>query len=219
MSKELNKPRIVIGTHNLFKIQEVNFFLDGLDIVQLSLTALPTIPEIIEDGETLLDNANKKAQVISGFTNHLVIATDAGVAIPALKDWDYRIPRRNLGENATGYERAARLLELMSGLCDDQRIATYQMALSLASRGEILWSREFFGYQGRIVEQTDLTNILTNREIGRLWYVDQFATTEDRLTEEQCLLLRSAQLPVKRDLQNFLRQFFRSRSRAAQSTP
>lgn len=218
MSKE-HKPRIVIGTHNLFKIQEVNFFLAGLDIVQLSLTALPTIPEIVEDGETLLDNANKKAEVISQFTNHLVIATDAGVAIPALKDWDYRTPRRNLGENANGQERAAKLLELMSGLCGDDRIATYQMALSLASCGRILWAKEFFGYQGQIVEQADLTNIPTNREIGRLWYIPEFANTEDHLTDEQCLKLRSSQLPVKRDLQKFLRQFFRSRSQPAQSTP
>lgn len=207
MSKESNKPRIVIGTHNLFKIQEVSYFLQGLDVVCINLTALPTLPEIIEDEKTLRGNANKKAQIISGYTNHLVIASDAGVDIPALKGWDYRTPKRNLGEDATGPERAARLLELMSGLSGDDRKARYQMALSLAHHGQVLWSREFFGYEGCIVQEADLEKIPRNREIGRLWYIEQFNATEDCLTEAQRQKLRTHQAPVRKSLQRFVRKY------------
>jgi XTP/dITP diphosphohydrolase len=206
MSKESNK--LVIGTHNLFKIQEINFFLDGLPVSLINLSDLPPLPEIVEDGQSLLDNANKKARIISGHTHDLVIASDAGVAVPALPNWDYRTPKRNLGEKSTPIERIHKMMQIISELDGPNRRVVYTMALSLASRGEVLWAKEFLGYEGQIVTQPDLTEVGIDHWMGRMWYVEEFGKTEDKLSEQERIQLRNPQVEVKQELQQFIHKYF-----------
>lgn len=202
MSKESNS--IVIGTNNAFKVQEINFFLDGLSINTIPLSDLPTFPEIIEDGDTLLENAVKKGLAISAYTEHLVITSDAGWDVPALTAWDYRRPKRNLGERATEAQKIQKMMKLMSHLQGGQRKAVYMLALCLAKQGQVVWSKEFFGYEGWIVEHPDLSNIGKDLGVGRMWFLPEFGTTEDRLNEDQRLVLRRPQIPVRAEIQAFL---------------
>jgi inosine/xanthosine triphosphate pyrophosphatase family protein len=199
---------LLIGTANSFKVKESHWFLEGLPNLSIhSLSEILEVPEIEEDGETLLENSNKKARIISTFTPHIVLTSDAGVAIPGLgKSWDYRRPKRNVGENRTAEERMIKLLAMMSGLSEEQRRVEYTMALSVAQNGQILWSKEFFGYSGYIVDKIQYIPDKNDRWMGSLWYIPEFETVEVKLSPEQLEKLRDQQLPVREELQKYLLQ-------------
>jgi XTP/dITP diphosphohydrolase len=195
MLNELNnKPStdILIATNNLFKIEEMNWFLpqDESVIVHL-LKELKNTPDVEEDGETLEENAIKKALEISKVTDWLVFASDIGADIPGLGDlWDYRCPRRTLGEHATEEEKARKLIAMMKHLTGSDRNAYYPIALAFAQKGKLLWSVEFRSYTGVITDKPDFMNIGPNRGIGRMWYIPEFDKTEDQLTKEEHNILR-----------------------------
>lgn len=197
---------LLIGTANSFKIKESHWFLEGLPQLSIHpLSEISDIPEIEEDGETLVENSNKKASILSTLTPHIVLTSDAGVAIPGLgKNWDYRRPKRNVGENSTAEERMNKLLSMMSGLSGEQRRVEYTMALSLAQNGQILWSKEFFGYSGYIVDEIKYVPDKNDRWMGSLWYLPEFKRVEVKLNPEQLEKLRDQQLPVREELHEYL---------------
>ena len=210
MSEQASKVDILIATNNLFKVEEMNWFLpkDESIIVHL-LKELKNVPKVIEDGESLEKNAQKKAVEISRVTDWLVFASDVGADFPGLGvDWDYRRPKRMLGEHATEEEKARKLIEMMAHLTGEQRNAYYPLALAFAQKGKLLWSVEFRSYTGVITDKPDFTNIGPNRGVGRLWYIPEFDKTEDKLTEEEHNILREKyQSKVREEIHQFLRDF------------
>lgn len=71
--------------------------------------------DINEDGNTFLENAEKKAIEISKIYHCYAVATDGGVLIPALGDnWNGLLTKRFIGrDDATDFDRIEALLELM----------------------------------------------------------------------------------------------------------
>jgi XTP/dITP diphosphohydrolase len=197
---------ILVATNNAFKIDEMEWFLRGIPDISIHyLKELENVPDVEEDGETLEENAIKKAVVISKLTDWIVMTSDVGIRIDALgESWDYRRPRRILGEHATEVEKVQRMMELMKGLEGEDRKAGYPLALALARDGRLLWSKEFISYEGYIVSEPDLEGIGQNRGMGRMWYLPKFDTTEDKLTPEQRDQLRDIQEPVREEIQIFL---------------
>jgi Xanthosine triphosphate pyrophosphatase len=55
--------------------------LDELNVTLCSLNDYSNIPEILEDGQTFLDNALKKARIVSEFTGETVLADDSGLEV------------------------------------------------------------------------------------------------------------------------------------------
>jgi XTP/dITP diphosphohydrolase len=198
---------ILIGTNNAFKIDEMEWFLRGIpDLTIHYLKELENVPDVEEDGETLEENAIKKAVVISKLTDWIVMTSDVGILIDALGEkWDYRRPRRILGEHATEKEKVEKLMELMKGLKGEERKAGYPLALAFAQDGKLLWSKEFISYEGYIVSEPDLEGIGQHKGMGRMWYLPQFRTTEDKLTPEQRNQLRDIQEPVRDEIREFFR--------------
>ncbi|RKU06698.1 non-canonical purine NTP pyrophosphatase [Candidatus Poribacteria bacterium] len=84
----------------------------------ISLNAYPDAPEVIEDGETYMENAAKKASVIAQYTGYLTLADDAGLEVDALNGAPGINSKRWAGEDATDAIRIAKLLQALEGVTD-----------------------------------------------------------------------------------------------------
>ena len=75
---------IILATHNRDKQKELSKALNSKDVNILSLQDFPEIGEIIEDGETLTDNALIKAREVYKITGIPSISDDTGLEVDAL---------------------------------------------------------------------------------------------------------------------------------------
>ena len=115
--------KLVLATHNQGKVRELTKMLrSGADTLQqievISLQAYPDAPEVIEDGQTYMENAAKKASVIAEYTGHLALADDAGLEVDALNGAPGINSKRWAGEDATDAIRIAKLLQVLEGITD-----------------------------------------------------------------------------------------------------
>jgi inosine/xanthosine triphosphate pyrophosphatase family protein len=207
-----NLPReIIIATNNKFKIEEMRWFLEGIPNLNVHyLKELKEIPEVEEDGETLLENAIKKALEISKHTPLLVFTSDAGIKIPGLgSKWDYRKPQRILGKDASAMERIDKLLGMMNGLKGRERDAQYILAIVLAKNGDVQYTDEFIGYNGSIVETVKEGELESVRAMSRMWYLKDFGKVEEQLTDNERSKLRSSfQEKNRQKFQEKLKELF-----------
>lgn len=130
--KDVQK-EIVIATRNPGKMREITSILESSQIKFLSLLDFPEIPEIIEDGTTFAENAQKKAMVISRLTGRLAIADDSGLCVQAWQGKPGIFSSRFAGENATDKERYQKLLREMQGIPLAKRRAAFFCAIAIAS--------------------------------------------------------------------------------------
>jgi len=129
---------IVIATRNPGKFREITAILKSPLIKFLSLLDFPKIPEIIEDGATFAENAQKKAMIISELTGRFALADDSGLCVEALQGKPGIFSSRFAGENATDEERCQKLLKQMEGIPLTKRKAAFVCAIAIASpRGKV----------------------------------------------------------------------------------
>ena len=78
--------KIVLATKNTGKIAEFERLLSEFtpDIKVLGLSDFPDMPEVVESGKTLNENARLKAKAICEFTKLPALADDSGLFIDAL---------------------------------------------------------------------------------------------------------------------------------------
>jgi len=78
--------KIVLATKNTGKITEFKRLLDehAKDITVLGLNDFPDMPDVVESGKSLSENARLKAKEISDFTHLPALADDSGLFIDAL---------------------------------------------------------------------------------------------------------------------------------------
>ncbi len=120
--------KLVLATRNQGKVRELTEMLhrapkvtDARRLQQIeviSLNAYPDAPEVIEDGETYMENAAKKATIIAQHTGHLTLADDAGLEVDALNGAPGIHSKRWAGEDATDAIRIAKLLQALEGITD-----------------------------------------------------------------------------------------------------
>lgn len=95
------------------------------------LNEYPDIPEIEEDGETFLENALKKARVISKYTGCTVIADDSGLEVESLDGRPGVHSARYSGDNATDESNVEKLLTEMKDVPMEKRNAAFRCMLIL----------------------------------------------------------------------------------------
>ena len=105
---------IVLATHNKDKQVELSKVLNSKDVNILSLEDFPEIGEIIEDGETLKDNALIKAQEVYKITGLPSISDDTGLEVDALNGEPGVFSARYAGENCSYSDNVNKILENMS---------------------------------------------------------------------------------------------------------
>jgi XTP/dITP diphosphohydrolase len=123
--------KIVFASGNEGKVKEIKEMLEGMRIELVSLKDYTNVPEIIEDGKSFLENALKKAKIISAFTGETVLADDSGLQVEALKGEPGIYSARYAGEKATDDDNINLLLAKLKNVQQDKRTAFFCCALVL----------------------------------------------------------------------------------------
>jgi XTP/dITP diphosphohydrolase len=172
--------RVRIATGNPGKLREFRELLVPLGIEVLGIDDLGPI-EIIEDADTFVGNAIKKANTILELTGEVVIADDSGIVVDALDGAPGVYSARYAGETKENQDAAnnQKLLKAMADVPQDKRQARFVCALALCQPGQepLTFTGKFegtvgyeergengFGYDSLFVVAGDTR---TSAELGR----------------------------------------------------
>lgn len=127
--------RVVLGTRNAHKVDELRALLEGLPLEILSLSDFPDVPEVMEDGATLDDNAVKKATTVAAHTGLPSLADDTGLEVEALGGAPGVRSARYSGEDANTARNNEKLLSDLNGVPRERRSAAFRCVVALAIPG------------------------------------------------------------------------------------
>jgi XTP/dITP diphosphohydrolase len=130
--------RLVLATGNAGKAAEIADLLGA--VADLELLPRPAgVPEPVEDGDTLLENARIKARALLAATGEAAVADDTGLEVAALDGAPGVLTARYAGEAAT-YEDNWRKLLAELGDGDDRRARWRTVALVAWPDGSETWA-------------------------------------------------------------------------------
>ena len=118
--------KVVIATHNKDKLKELKKGLSNLDIELLDLSSFPDVGEIIENGETLQENAFIKAREVHKLTGLPAIADDTGLEVDALGGKPGVYTARFAGENCSYLDNVNKMLKVMKNIENSNRSAIFK---------------------------------------------------------------------------------------------
>ncbi len=119
---------LVLASRNPDKVREMReLCADGPWEVR-SATDYPGLPEVVEDGTTILGNATRKALVAAAFTGEIAVADDTSLRVRALNDLPDVFAARFAGPGATYADNCRLLASLMGAVPDGCRQAAFQTA-------------------------------------------------------------------------------------------
>ncbi|SCG82094.1 nucleoside-triphosphatase [Proteiniborus sp. DW1] len=147
----MNKKLLIVSSDNSHKIAEIKSILKDLPITVLSKTEAGCGDiEVIEDGDTLEENATKKAVEIAKRANGIVIADDTGLFVDRLNGEPGVYSARYSGENATYISNNQKLLKKLEGVPLEDRTAKFKtiIAIVLEDKSVKLVSGECTGQIG-----------------------------------------------------------------------
>jgi len=125
--------RLVVGTRNAKKLEELRALLADLPINVVSVGEFADAPEVEEDGDTFEANAVKKATVLAKALGEWVIADDSGLAVDALDGRPGVLSARYGGPGSSDEAKVAKLLGELAGVPDEGRTAHFHCVIALAS--------------------------------------------------------------------------------------
>jgi XTP/dITP diphosphohydrolase len=134
--------RLVLASANPDKVTEIAAVLGAALEVEL-VPRPPEVPDVVEDGETLLDNARLKARALVEATGLPAVADDTGLEVDALGGAPGVYSARYAGEDVTYADNVAKLLSELDALPDTggQRTARFRtVALAAFPDGTELWA-------------------------------------------------------------------------------
>ncbi|MDI9570252.1 MAG: XTP/dITP diphosphatase [Pseudomonadota bacterium] len=123
--------QLVIASRNQGKVEEIRAMLAGLPLEIFSLSDYPEAPAIVEDGDSFLANALKKARGLAAYTGKTALADDSGLEVDRLNGAPGIYSSRYAGEEATDEENNRKLLAEMRGVPADERSAAFRCVLVL----------------------------------------------------------------------------------------
>ena len=104
---------LVIATHNKDKFKELFLGLKSLELKLRSLNDFPEIGEIIEDGDTLEENALIKARTVFKLTGLPSISDDTGLEVAALNGQPGIYTARYAGKNCSYSDNVNKMIDEM----------------------------------------------------------------------------------------------------------
>jgi len=118
--------KLLISSNNQDKIREIRsiFQLPGVELI--TLESFPDAPIVEEDGNTLLENALKKASMLSKFTGLPTISDDTGLEVDALNGRPGVYSARFAGENASYDDNVEKMLREMQSVPEKDRTARFR---------------------------------------------------------------------------------------------
>jgi XTP/dITP diphosphohydrolase len=130
----VNKP-LVFATRNHGKLAELRQLLSGFDVLSIDEAQLRlgvTIDDVVEDADTFIGNASKKALEVSLATGLPALADDSGLCVDALHGDPGVYSARYAGQPGNDAANNAKLLAALANVNDELRTARFHCALVLA---------------------------------------------------------------------------------------
>ncbi|HUQ39240.1 MAG TPA: RdgB/HAM1 family non-canonical purine NTP pyrophosphatase [Acidimicrobiales bacterium] len=106
--------QLVLATANPGKAHEIGALLAGIELVPRP----GDVGDVVEDGDTLEDNARLKAEALVAATGMPAVADDTGLEVAALGGAPGVRSARYAGEDATYADNVAKLLRELHGVGD-----------------------------------------------------------------------------------------------------
>ncbi len=128
--------RLVIATNNQDKVREIKEILGDFYDEILSLKEAGIDLDVVEDGQTFIENATKKAKEAAVITGCDTLADDSGLCVDALEGAPGLYSARYAGEDVTYDDNNQKLLKHMQDV--SERGAKFICAIALVSKGEII---------------------------------------------------------------------------------
>ena len=125
---------IILATHNLDKCKELQATFIDTNIKILTLQDFPDIEEIIEDGNTLEENAFIKSKTVFNLTNIPTISDDTGLEVDALNGAPGIYSARYAGEQRSYSDNVNKLLLDMENIEEKNRTATFKTVVTYVSK-------------------------------------------------------------------------------------
>lgn len=154
----LNKiEKILIATNNSYKILEIKDVLKDFNTKLYTLKDFGIAVDIMEDGNTLEENALKKAKGTFGILNIPAISDDTGLFVKALNEEPGIFSARYAGESATYEENRNKLLDNLKNIPEKNRTARFESVICFYANGE-----EYYFFKGicdgKIISEARGTN-------------------------------------------------------------
>ena len=124
--------RLILASNNEGKIKEFSQILGEIDIEVVPLKQMGFDIEVVEDKETFIENAIKKATEICEICHEPVLADDSGLAVDYLKGAPGVYSARYSDPDASPEKNRIKLLEKLKGVPYEQRTARFICTLALA---------------------------------------------------------------------------------------
>ena len=125
---------MILATHNLDKCKELQATFIDTNIKILTLQDFPDIEEIIEDGNTLEENAFIKSKTVFNLTNIPTISDDTGLEVDALNGAPGIYSARYAGEQCSYSDNVNKLLLDMENIEEKNRTATFKTVVTYVSK-------------------------------------------------------------------------------------
>jgi XTP/dITP diphosphohydrolase len=143
--------KLVLATKNPGKVREMRAILADIPVGIQSLIDFPYAPEIVEDGDSLEENALKKARIIFNYLKLPVLSDDTGLEVFSLGLAPGVYSARYAGQNVSYADNNRKLLKELNGLDGDKRKAQFRCVVAFVSEGV---EKVFEGVcKGSIIEQ------------------------------------------------------------------
>ena len=140
--------KLIIASNNKHKIKEIKAILGARFDEILSMSEAGICHETVEDGNTFMENARKKAREIAEISGFAALADDSGICAHALDGAPGIYSARFAGENGGHGDDEANndlLLEKLSDKSDRGAHYTCAMAIAYPDGGEVLAEGYMYG--------------------------------------------------------------------------
>ena len=126
--------KLILATRNHGKIKEIKGILNDLSIEVSSLSDYSSIPEVVEDGKTLEENALIKAREIFRLTGLPTLADDTGLEVLYLGMAPGVISARYAGEKVSYEANNLKLLKELEEVQPDKRTAQFRCVAAFIAK-------------------------------------------------------------------------------------
>jgi len=133
---------LILATRNSGKVEELKALLEGMPVKLTSLADHPGVPKTVEDGDTFLANAQKKAREVARATGQWVLADDSGLTVEALDGVPGVISARYAGTDGDHAANNSKLLEELRDVPSGERQAAFVCCMVLIAPDGKEWDVE-----------------------------------------------------------------------------
>lgn len=137
--------KLILASNNAHKLKEIKEILGGRFDEILTLREAGIEHETVEDGETFLDNARKKAHEIAELSGCCALADDSGLCVDALGGAPGLYSARFAGVHGDDRANNALLLEKLKGVEDRAAHFTCDVVLAWPDGRELSAEGRLYG--------------------------------------------------------------------------